>query len=381
MHFHSLPLNRALSALALAALPFTAAAAPAPFDLSPTLKPILAKHKAPGIIAAILDANTITALGAAGIRKSDSPVPITSADQIHLGSDTKAMTALLIGQLIENKQLTFDTPMDKIFPDLASKMKPAAAKITVQHLLNHTSGLPANAPDWWAYDRSNDPLPTQRRDAVKFLLAADPAQPPGTKYLYSNAGYVILGAILEQKTGRTWEQLIQQKIFAPLKMTSAGFGPPGTSGLVDEPWGHLLDNDKLKPSQTDNPPVMNSAGRVHCTISDWAKFIALYLQPHAGVPALLNADIQKQLITPAKGMVYAGGWIITERPWAGPGTATVLTHSGSNTMWYCVAWLAPKKDFAVLSAVNLGGDDAASACDDAAAAMIQLHEKPGGLTH
>lgn len=53
----------------------------------------------------------------------------------------------------------------------------------------------------------------------------------------------------------------------------------------------------------------------------------------------------------------------------------VLTHAGSNGMWYCVAWVAPERGFAVLSAVNIGGDDAAQACDDAAGAMIGWREK------
>jgi hypothetical protein len=61
------------------------------------------------------------------------------------------------------------------------------------------------------------------------------------------------------------------------------------------------------------------------------------------------------------------GWAVAERPWAG---GRVLTHSGSNTMWYCVAWLAPGKDFAVLVCCNRGGDEAAKGCDAAAAAII-----------
>jgi hypothetical protein len=63
------------------------------------------------------------------------------------------------------------------------------------------------------------------------------------------------------------------------------------------------------------------------------------------------------------------GWLVTERPWGG---GRVLTHAGSNTMNYAVAWLAPRRDFAVLAATNLGGNKAASACDEAAAALIGL---------
>ena len=81
-----------------------------------------------------------------------------------------------------------------------------------------------------------------------------------------------------------------------------------------------------------------------------------------------------RLHTPAVGAgeSYAMGWVVTERAWA---DGTVLTHNGSNTMWYCVAWLAPKKDFAVLACTNQGGGAAQKACDDVAGALIQKHAK------
>ena len=343
-------------------------------DLAPLLRPIHARHRAPGLIAAIVDGDRMTAVGAVGLRKAGAPERFTVEDQIHLGSDTKAMTAFLIGQLIENRQLAFTTPMDRIFPDLVEHMNPAMARVTVADLLSHTSGLPADKPDWWALDRLKENLAGQRRAAVKQLLASPPEQAPGTKHVYSNANYVILGAILEQKTGLSWEELIRQRLFEPLKMTSAGFGPPGAPGRVDQPWGHVLDGNTLKPLQTDNAAVMDPAGRVHCTIGDWAKFISLFLQRPDGAPNLLGADVRSQLITPRPGIDYAGGWITTDRSWGG---GAVLTHAGSNTMWYCVAWVAPKKNFAVLAAVNLGGDDAAKECDEAAAALIDLHNKRG----
>ena len=72
----------------------------------------------------------------------------------------------------------------------------------------------------------------------------------------------------------------------------------------------------------------------------------------------------------ADGSKYAMGWVVDQRPWAG---GRVLTHNGSNTMWFCVTWIAPERDFAVLVTCNEGGDDAAKACDEASAALIQDH--------
>ena len=174
-------------------------------------------------------------------------------------------------------------------------------------------------------------------------------------------------------TGQSWEQLIQAELFDPLSMTSAGFGPPGTEGEVDQPWGHFGPAVMAKAVQGDNRPPLGPAGRVHCSIRDWAKFVSLHLRGARGEETTyLTAETFARLHRPPAAGDYALGWVITERPWAG---GTVLTHGGSNTMWYCVVWMAPEKNLAVLSVTNIGGIGAAQACDDASAAMIAHYRK------
>ncbi len=341
-----------------------------PAELAPVLKPILEKsHKLPGLVGAIVDGNRITAIGAVGIRKVGAPEPMTADDLIHLGSDTKAMTATLIGKLFESKRLSDQDTMADVFADLRPTMNSEMAKATVAQLLEHTAGVPANV-DWRAFDRTRRPLTAQRRMVVEEVLSKAPENPPGTKYNYSNVGFVILGAILEQKTGQPWEELIKNELFKPLGMTTAGFGPPGTPGKVDQPWGHVIKNGTLQPLQFDNPPLMDPAGRVHCSISDWAKFVSVYLDAKGQTPAILTATTIRELTTPGPVGSYAGGWINAKRPWAG---GTALTHAGSNNMWYCVVWAAPNRHFAVLVATNVGGHDASKACDEAAGALIKFH--------
>jgi CubicO group peptidase (beta-lactamase class C family) len=116
------------------------------------------------------------------------------------------------------------------------------------------------------------------------------------------------------------------------------------------------------------------------TISDWAKFATLHLRgdhtnPHTH-PALLKSESFAVLHTALFGGAYAGGWGTAARPAWGKGSretdqGRVLTHAGSNTLWFCVVWLAPEIDFAVLVACNQGGPEATKACDAAAGALIQ----------
>src|ERR1700689_2051318 len=137
-----------------------------PRDLAPTLRTLAEKYKLPGAVGAILRGDRIIALGSTGVRKVDDPAPFLPTDTIHLGSDTKAMTAILIGQLIDKKQLMFDSTMRELFPDLAAKMNPAMAENTVRNLLDHNAGFPHDL-HWGALAATHLSLPAQRRLAVE----------------------------------------------------------------------------------------------------------------------------------------------------------------------------------------------------------------------
>src|SRR6185312_6540862 len=183
-----------------------------------------------------------------------------------------------------------------------------------------------------------------------------------------NAGVSIAGHMAEKVTGRSWEDLMREKIFRPLGMTTAGFGAPGTRATNDQPRGHKPDGTPVEPGpQADNPVAIGPAAIVHCSIGDWAKFAEANL-PSATIKLVKPQTLEK-LHTPAAGNPpYAMGWIIADnQPWAG---GRALTHAGSNTMWFAVVWLAPAKDFAVLVACNQVND---KACNDAVLALIADH--------
>ena len=356
--------------------------APAPADVSGILEPIRERYRLPALAAVVLQGDRITMAGAVGVRKLGSPEEVTIDDRFHIGSDTKAMTATLCALLVEEGKLAWTSTIAEVFPELADSMDPDYRGVTLEQLLAHRGGTPADldAGGLWARLWLRIGTPTeQRRTLLEGVLTKPPAVKPGTKFLYSNAGYAIAGAMAEKVTGEAWEDLMRKRLFGPLGMTSAGFGPPGTAGRVDEPWGHAVRGDKLVAVEpgvlADNPPAIGPAGTVHVALGDWAKFIALHLRAAQGRARLLKPESFLKLHTPPEGQDYALGWGVTSRPWGG----RVLTHAGSNTMWYAVVWVAPEKDFAVLVATNAGGDEAAKACDEAAGALVRrvvAPEKP-----
>src|SRR5687768_14537716 len=147
--------------------------------------------------------------------------------------------------------------------------------VTLQQLLTHRAGLPANG-DWWMLGKGT--TTQQRRVLAKNVLKEAPLHEPGTKYEYSNVGYAIAGLMAEQATSKSWEELMQKGLFEPLGMKSAGFGPPGAKGKVNQPWGHAMNGGELVATQFDNAAALGPAGTVHASLADWGKFIALHLK-------------------------------------------------------------------------------------------------------
>lgn len=354
-------------------------ASPAPDDLRPLLEPIWRQHDLPALAGAIVTSKGLQAVGVVGVRKYDTQTPATVNDQFHLGSDTKAMTATLLAMLVEEGKLSWDETLEKIFPELATVMNAAYRDVTVEQLLAHRAGFSdASWPQGKTFaDMWNLPGPPreQRAAYVSMVLREAPINKPGTKFLYSNRSYAVAGAIAEKIANVPWEELMQQRLFGPLKMTTCGFGAMGAPGKIEEPWQHRVYGTVHQPVEpgprADNPPVIGPAGTVHCSIGDWAKFIQAHLQGERGIRGLLKPETFKRLHSAPFGGDYGYGWLFAERAWAG---GIALNHAGSNTMNYAIVWMAPAplKDFAVLVMTNQAdtAGDTFKACDETAAALI-----------
>ncbi|MCJ7588189.1 MAG: beta-lactamase family protein [Candidatus Aminicenantes bacterium] len=344
-------------------------------DIRGLLEPIRIEYKLPALGGAVITSKGLLAMGAVGVRKAGTDIPVTENDLWHLGSDTKAMTAVLIGSLVEKGLLRWETTVGEIFPKLVKNNPSPLAGVNLLHLLSHRSGLPHDpASGWWLVPRA-DTIQGRRLNALAMAFKEKPVAAPGERYVYSNFGYVVAGAMAEQVAGSSWEELISAEIFIPLGMQSAGFGGVGTPGEIDQPWGHGANGKAVNGNgpAIDNPPVCGPAARVHCKLADWAKFITDQLRGARGEPALLKPETYRILHTPPFGGDYALGWGVVDHEWGG---GKVLTHAGSNMMNYAMVWIAPQKDSAVLVVTNQGGQAAATACDKASAALINRIRGP-----
>jgi len=298
---------------------------------------------APGMIAAITSGEGLIAIASAGERKVGSGIAFTTNDVVHLGSCGKAMTATMLATLVAEGKLSWDTKLIEAIPELKNRIHTDYHKITLWQLLTHHAGIPKNPKDEGAFSSKEI---KKRRLAIIEDNFKSPATYEMDQFHYSNFGYVIAACMAEQITGLSWEVLMKQRLFDPLGMSTAGFGNPNNSKSIDQPWGHHKYAWKWWPSESYYEEAISPAGRVHCSVEDWAKFISLQLTEENSI---LEKEYLNKLIEPVGDHFYASGWGVAEYAWA---KGITLNHTGSNEIWYASVLVTPKLDRAFVVATN-----------------------------
>jgi D-alanyl-D-alanine carboxypeptidase len=327
------------------------------------LEAIRAARAVPALAGAVVTKYGMEVFDAVGIRKIVSnpadQVAVTKYDKWHLGSDTKAMTSMLVGILRQYYPSTvgWNTSVADAFPEWAGTMDATIAQTTLRQLLAHRSGLNVTSDDQNAKLTQANLSVTQQRRAFTHAVVDDPSLlAPGVLFKYANANYIIAGAMLENLFNQSWEDLITQYLFQPLGMTSAGFGGPAKGGKP-QPWGHYDNSGAYAPTDGDNTPSLGPAGTVHASLEDWGKFIRLYLNGQEGgvtLTAATRAELTKAYSSSDPWFAvwptsYGYGWGISESG------DKVLGHDGSNNYWYARALVYVDKGYALLAATNAAG--------------------------
>lgn len=326
-----------------------------PEDVSDYLGTFTRSTQIPGLAVLAVRDGGVVATGTAGVRKAGDPRPVTIADKFHIGSCTKSMTGTLAAILVSDGLIHWQATVAEVFPD--SEIHPGYRAATLLQMASNSGGVPGSPPpELWRTMMINrtKPVAEERVAFIHAVLAAPPAYPPGGGRVYANGGFTIAGSMLERVSGRSYEQLLRERLFAPLQMDSAGFGCAASPDAVDQPWGHRVRNGPAEPVTpgpfADNPPAIAPAGRVHLNAFDFAKYANLHLGQLANAP--LDGDSLRFLHTAVPpGDSYGIGWVIQEG-------GKVIWHNGSNTMNHALIWLRPEQNFGALVLCNSGAERA-----------------------
>ncbi|MBN2082288.1 beta-lactamase family protein [bacterium] len=321
--------------------------------LSDAVEFLRAKYDQPGLAAALISSAEIEQ-AVDGVRKYGETDRLTQNDFFHIGSNTKALSAVMLGRLVEAGQLSWTSrPVDCI-AGLAELQDPGYATITLEQILSHAAGLPAldELEDLLLVPAFTGTPESQRQQFSLWVLNQPPAGPLG-EYCYSNAGYVIAAVMAEQVTGKSWEELMDEWVYDPLGI-EAWIGWPAENDS-NQPWGHQEFDGVVEPHdpllvEEQMPDWLTPAGDVSLRLEDYAKFVQYYLRALRGAETWIPQAMLDRLATTEQ--FYCLGWAVLPID----GERSYL-HDGSAGTFYAYTTITPGADRAIVIITNAVIDD------------------------
>jgi CubicO group peptidase (beta-lactamase class C family) len=314
-----------------------------------------------GNAAIVMQNGKIIASSQNGLRRKDQQTPVGPNDKWHIGSITKSMTATMLGRLADKGDINLEAKLVDFVPEDKINLDASWQSVRLIDLLTHTSGAAPNFDTNIMLDRTfanQSELDAARFEAVKTVLENPTAHPARSKFEYSNIGYTIAATLVASHLGKSYEELMHDELFEPLKLKTAGFGAP----KGENPWGHgkrfLLFSSPINPEtpDADNTPIIAPAGTVHMSLTDLATYGDMHAQLNAGTSDFLSTETAELLHTPSDASAgkenYAAGLVMLNLP-TEPTTKAIF-HNGSNTLWYAFMMVVPEEQLTIVMSTNVG---------------------------
>ena len=282
-----LPLSFSLAAL-LSALPVFAAplAATQPVnnlpaqlsELPATIDQSLKQFYTPGMSVGIIKDGEIVYLAGHGLRDVKNNLPVTPDTWFRLASTSKAFTATTVAQLVDEEQLDWNTPVTDVLPEFQMQDPWVTREMDITDLLSHRNGLVSGAGDSMLWP---EPSGFSREEIIHNLRYLTPDYSFRRKYSYSNVMYITAGEIVGRLTDSSWEQRLQESVFAPLKMDCFGGDVPDyvlknraiSYGHNDERGIYQIPRNQIASKGI----VSAAAGGVSCNATSMLKWLQMWI--------------------------------------------------------------------------------------------------------
>jgi len=308
----------------------------------------------PGASVAVISHGSVVYAKGFGQRDVKDNLPVTADTLFAIGSCTKAFTTFVLGQLVDEGKLEWDKPVSRYLPGFRLSDPTASQELTPRDLVTHRSGLPRHDLVWY----NNQDL--TRRDLVERLQYLPASAELRAKYQYNNLMFLTAGYLIEQLTGKTWEEAVRTRVFAPLGMTHSTFFDSDSQKTSDYAKPYRLDDDKLVEIPFREVGNMGPAGSINSSANDIAKWLLVQLgDAHKD---LIQPSTLRELHTPQMAIAalppepefgpasYAMGWVVdTYRG------HLRLNHGGAIDGFIASIMLFPNDDAAIAVFANQGG--------------------------
>jgi CubicO group peptidase (beta-lactamase class C family) len=300
----------------------------------------MAARKLPSVALAVVKDGIIVKHAAYGYARISPDLAAAPSTRYRLASVTKQFTAAAILILRQQRRLRLEDSVSQYLGDAPASW----ANITIRDLLTHTSGFPRDSPAGYGRlaDQASNP-----RDLLNRLYQIRPLTPPGTHYQYSNAGYALLGAIVETVSGQSYGQFLRQNIFAPAGMNDTQVDDENYS----DPrlaMGYAWESSAGRWQARSQGYAPLAAGSVQSTVLDLAKWEAAL-----ETDAILTAESKKQMWTPLvlkNGVEYDYGfaWLVQDTP-----AGRFISHAGSGWGYSTAFYRYPDAGYTIIVLTNL----------------------------
>jgi len=291
----------------------------------------MAKHGLPGVALAVVEGDKIVYLkgyGSAGGRL------MTPQTQMFIGSQSKSFTALAIAQLAEQGKLDLNAPVQTYIPWFNVADTSASSKITINHLLHHTSGL---SDAGFSVLLPDDATP---EEAVRSLAQAKLTAAVGSQFQYFNLGYAVLSYLVEIVSGERYADYVQAHILAPLGMNGST-ADPATAGDLAQGYSRLFGF--AIPVRQGAPAYAVGDGYIVSTAEDMGRYAIAMMNGGAG---LVSPAMAKRIFAPGPG-AYGMGWFVAD------GGAKIF-HGGANEAFRTEVNLYPRRGLGFVLLINEG---------------------------
>ncbi|HEX6129643.1 MAG TPA: serine hydrolase domain-containing protein [Candidatus Limnocylindria bacterium] len=272
-----------------------------------------------------------------GERAWSQGIEATPDTQFRIGSLTKTFVAVLVMRLRDEGRLRLDDLLETHLAD------PPVHGVTIAQLLSHTAGLASESPPpWW------ERTPGELRPELADIVDPAPRHSAGRRFHYSNPGFGLLGAVVEELRGRPWPEALQGEILDPLEMRRTSFLPqePYARGFAVHPWA-----DAVMPEAVHQTGRMAPAGQLWSTVEDLCRFANLLTGEADGV---ISADTVAEMREPRSApetdsweSAYGLGVQLLRKP-----ERMLVGHTGSMPGFLCALWVSVDDDAGAVVMAN-----------------------------
>jgi CubicO group peptidase (beta-lactamase class C family) len=319
-------------------MPSTIAIAAESADLVRRAEATLPPHVGACILA--IDDGRLVFEHAYGLADVETKSPCTPATNFRMASVSKQFTATAVMLLVDRGKISLDDKLSSFFPGFPEY----GNRITVKHLLTHTSGLPA-------YEElipMGTTLQLDDFDVLHLLMDTEaPKFDPGQKFEYSNSGYALLGLIVEVAAGKPFHEFMQSEVLKPSGMNDSVLYQRGLNEVPHRAYGHELQKEKWVRADQSLTSAIRGDGAIYTSLKDYASWLQGIDDKKLLTPSSYEAMFSPHVVSDRNGSRYGFGWFIDE--YRGEPR---IHHNGDSRGFRLCVHRFPKRRAAVLAQIN-----------------------------